>query len=154
MRDTCVPIKVFSLLVCTVLSITEQYVVLTSNRPVIHWSNNMTRIVTVHVCVSFSPQITMVVNNHMLLAVRTSDVEGNIPAYLVGNETSHDDLVAGRLSVQGVHVHNDLSLRRIETAAGRMIGWLVLVAYVLPTNGMVVVRCLQHHVCHTNFVEQ
>jgi len=40
---------------------------------------------------SFAPKIVVVVDNHSLLAIRTSDVEGNISAYLLDNESSDNE---------------------------------------------------------------
>ena len=40
-----------------------------------------------HTCMSFAPKIAVVVDNHSLLAIRTSDIaKGNISAYLLDNE--------------------------------------------------------------------
>ena len=56
---------------------------------------------------SFTPNIVMVVDNHSLFAIRTSDVlEANINAYLLNNETAHDHgrVAVYRLPLQGVVV--------------------------------------------------
>ena len=45
--------------------------------------------VAVQTCISFAPKIGVVVDNHSLLAIRTSDIaEGNIGTYLFDNVTS------------------------------------------------------------------
>ena len=63
---------------------------------------------------SFTPKIALVVDNHSLLAIRTSDVKGNINAYLVDNEPSNDEgrVVVYRLLLQGVEVDVDLDVDR------------------------------------------
>ena len=59
----------------------------------------------------------MVVDNHSLLAIRTSDVEGNISAYLVDNESTNDEgrVVVYRLLLQGVEVDVELDVDNLST---------------------------------------
>ena len=45
--------------------------------------------VAVHTCMPFAAKIAVVVDNHSLLAIHTSDVEGNINAYLLDNKPSN-----------------------------------------------------------------
>ena len=81
---------------------------------------------------SFAPKIAMVVNNHSLLAIRTSDVvKGNISVYLLNNETAHD---------QGV----DIDRLSLQCSGGsrwevdQMTGSLVFVTYDLHVDAVVV----------------
>ena len=77
---------------------------------------------------SFAPNIAMVVDNHSLLAIRTSDVvERNISAYLLDNEISDDygRVAVYHLPLQGVDVDNlDPPLHRIEMGAAQSDDWL------------------------------
>ena len=59
----------------------------------------------------------VVVDNHSLLAIRTSDVEGNISAYLVDNEPSNDEgrFVVYRLLFQCVEVDVELDVDNLST---------------------------------------
>ena len=101
---------------------------------------------------SLAPKIAMVVDNHSLLAIRTSDIaKRNISACLLDNETSDDDgrVSVCRLPLQGVNV-DDLSLRFSGRSRwepfDRMTDCLVLVTYVLHADGIVVaVLWLNHH---------
>ena len=113
---------------------------------------------------SFAPKIAVVVDNHSLLAIRTSDVvEGNISAYLLDNEPSDDEgrIAVNRLLLQGVVVDN-LSIRCCTGSRweplDRMSGCLVaLVTYVLHADGVVVAVVLsvvQHNVSHVDIGEQ
>ena len=93
---------------------------------------------------SFAPKIAVVVDNHSLLAIRTSDIaKGNISAYLLDNEPSDDDgrVSVCRLPLQGVNV-DDLSLRFSGRSKweplDRLTDCLVLVTYVLHADGIVV----------------
>ena len=105
---------------------------------------------------SFSPNIAVVVDNHSLLAIRTSDVEGNISAYLLDDETTDDDgrVSVYRLLLQGVEVDVDnLSIRRCTgwrwEPLNRMTDCLVvIVTYVLPADGVVVAVVLYWEVRH------
>ena len=56
-------------------------------------------------------------DNHSLLAIRTSDVEGNISAYLVDNESTNDEgrVVVYRLLLQGVEVDVELDVDNLST---------------------------------------
>ena len=65
--------------------------------------------VAVHTCMSFAPKIAVVVDNHLLLAICTSDVvEGNTSSYLLDNEPCDDEgrVAVYRLMLQGVDVDN------------------------------------------------
>ena len=120
--------------------------------------------VAVDICMSFAPKIAVVVANHSLLAIRTSDVvEGNISAYLLDNEPSDDEgcVVVYRLLLQDVDVDN-LSIRRCTgsrwESLSRMTDCLVvIVTYVLHADGVVVAVVLsvdQHNVSHVDVGEQ
>ena len=100
----------------------------------------------VQTCMSIAPKIAVVVNNHSLLAIRTSEVvEGNISAYLRDNETSDDE---GRVSAYGL----------LFQGIDRMTGCLVdLVTYVWHADGVVVAVMLslvQHSVSHVHVGER
>ena len=112
---------------------------------------------------SFEPMIAVVVDNHSLLAIRTSDIVGDISAYLHDNEPSDDE---GRVAVypvllQGVDVDN-LPIRRCTESRwdpfDRMTGCLVvLVNYVLHADRVVVAVVLsvvQHNVSHVDVGER
>ena len=73
---------------------------------------------------SFAPKIAVIVDNHSLLAIRTSDVEGNISAYLLDNEPSNDEgrVVVYHLLLQGVDVDNLSTRRCTESRWDRSIG--------------------------------
>ena len=62
---------------------------------------------------SFAPKIFVVVDNRSLLAIRTSDVEGIINAFIRDNEPSDDEgrVAVYRFLLQGVEVDN-VSIRR------------------------------------------
>ena len=62
---------------------------------------------------SFAPKIAVVIDNHSLLAIRKSDVEGNISAYLLDYEPCDDEgrVAVYRLLLQGVEVDN-VSIRQ------------------------------------------
>ena len=95
---------------------------------------------------SFAPKIAMVVvDNHSLFAVCTSDVvEGNISAYLLDNEPSDDEgrIAVYHLLLQGVDVDNfsiHLCTESRWDSLDRMTGCLVdIVSYVLHADGVVV----------------
>ena len=125
--------------------------------------------VAVHACMSFAPKIAVVVDNHSLLAIRTSDVEGNISAYLRDFEPSKDEgcVVVYRLVLQGVEVDVDvdnLSTRRCTESRwdslDGMTGGGCLVALVscnLHADNRVVVAVLwvvQHNVSHVDVGER
>ena len=113
---------------------------------------------------SFAPKIAVVVDNHSLLAIHTSDVEGNINAYLLDKELSDIEgrVAVYRLLLQGVEVDN-VSIRRCTgkrwDPLDRMTGCLVsLVIYILHANDGVIVAAVlsvfQHNVSHDNFGER
>ena len=112
--------------------------------------------VALHRCMSFAQKIAVVVDNHSLLAIRTSDIaKGNISACLLDNEPSDDDgrVSVCRLPLQGVNV-DDLSLRfsgRLKwEPLDRLTDCLVLVTCVLHADGIevAVVWVIHHNVSH------
>ena len=178
-RDARVSTKVFNLYICMLSCIRERSFAPTSNRPAIHWSNKVNHITTrgrldeaysdnevsvpVHACVSFAPKIALVVDNHSLFAIPTSEVvERNIIAYLLNDEASNDEgsVVIYHLLLQCVDVDN-FSTRRCTDSrwdpADRMTGCLVaLVTCVLQSDDGVVVAVrwvVEHKVSHSNKVE-
>ena len=89
---------------------------------------------------SFAPKIAVIVDNHSLLAIHTSDeVEENISTYLLDNEPSDDEgrVAVYRLLLQGVDIDN-ISIRRYTgDPLDRMTGCLVVL--VTYADGVVVV---------------
>ena len=113
---------------------------------------------------SFAPKIAVVVDNHSVLAIHTSDVvERNISAYLLDNEPFDDE---GRVAIycllfQGVDIDN-LSIRRcteprwdpLERKTGCLV---VLVTYVLHADGVivaVVLSVVQHNISRVDIRER
>ena len=112
---------------------------------------------------SFAPKIAVVVVNHSLLSIRTSDVvERNIIAYLLNDEASNDEgrVVVYHLLRQCVDIDNLLTRRCTDSRwdpVDRMTGCLVaLVTCVLHSDDGVVVAVrwvVEHKVSHSNKVE-
>ena len=111
---------------------------------------------------SFASKIAVVVYNHSLLAIRTSDVEGNISAYLLDYEPSKDEGrdVVYRQVLQGVEVDVDhlstprCTVSRWDSLDGMTGGCLVaLVTCIFDADNRVVVAVLWV-VSHIDFGER
>ena len=114
---------------------------------------------------SFAPKRAMIVNNHSLLAIRTSDVEGNISAYLLDNEPSDPRRPCCRLSPSAPMCRRrqslDPPLHRIEMGPARSDDWLPRRRRhcVLHADGdgvivAAVLSVLQHNVSHVDVGER